>query len=149
MNLHLQQKRPPREIRDKAAQETPRDAIPSSFRCSFYQLMHQGRVIPAELIGFKKSQNPVVLPVSARPPQQTRLPCPVSVHPTSVEALPTATLASAQGEPISNHDELMSNFFAQPDALAFGKTREELVAKGVSEELVPHRTFTGNRPSMM
>ena len=32
------------------------------------------------------------------------------------------------GEPVSNHDELMSNFFAQPDALALGKTAEELKA---------------------
>merc|ERR1719284_2322539 len=59
---------------------------------SFYQLLHQGRVVPAELIGCKVSQNPVAL----------------------------------GGEPVSNHDELMSNFFAQPDALALGKTEEQL-----------------------
>jgi glucose-6-phosphate isomerase len=57
---------------------------------SFYQLMHQGRVIPAEFIGFTQSQTPTLLP----------------------------------GEPVSSHDELMSNFFAQPDALALGKTLE-------------------------
>lgn len=52
------------------------------------------------------------------------------------------------GEPVSNHDELMSNFFAQPDALACGKTSEECRQEGKPEELVPHVTFTGNRPSM-
>jgi len=52
------------------------------------------------------------------------------------------------GEQISSHDELMANFFAQPDALAYGKTREELEAEGCPEELVPHRTFKGNRPSL-
>lgn len=80
---------------------------------SFYQLMHQGRVIPAEFIGFVTSQNPVNLP----------------------------------GEPVSNHDELMSNFFAQPDALAIGKSAEELKAEGVPERLISHKTFPGDRPS--
>merc|ERR1712054_493236 len=52
------------------------------------------------------------------------------------------------GEPVSNHDELMSNFFAQPDALALGKTPQELRAEGVPENLIPHKTFTGDRPSL-
>lgn len=52
------------------------------------------------------------------------------------------------GEPVSNHDELMSNFFAQPDALARGKTEEECREEGREESLVPHVTFTGNRPSL-
>jgi len=81
---------------------------------SFYQLLHQGRVIPAEFIGFAQSQNPVQL----------------------------------DGEPVSNHDELMSNFFAQPDALALGKTSDELKAEGVPENLIPHKTFPGDRPSL-
>jgi len=80
---------------------------------SFYQLMHQGRVVPADFIGFMESQTPVAL----------------------------------EGEPVSNHDELMSNFFAQPDALAYGKTLTDLMQEGVSEELRPHKVFTGNRPS--
>ncbi|CAE7750664.1 ENO, partial [Symbiodinium sp. CCMP2456] len=80
---------------------------------SFYQLMHQGRAIPADFIGFKVSQNPI----------------------------------SLDGEPVSNHDELMSNFFAQPDALALGKTAEELKADGIPEKLIPHKVFTGDRPS--
>jgi len=48
---------------------------------------------------------------------------------------------------VSHHDELMANFFAQPDALARGCTAAELRALGVSDELVPHRTFPGDRPS--
>merc|ERR1719223_1707070 len=80
---------------------------------SFYQLMHQGRTIPSEFIGFQSSQNPVHL----------------------------------TGEPVSNHDELMSNFFAQPDALALGKTPQELASEGVPEKLIPHKTFPGDRPS--
>lgn len=81
---------------------------------SFYQLIHQGRVVPAEFIGFSKSANPVAL----------------------------------EGEVVSNHDELMSNFFAQPDALAYGKTISELIAEGVPEKLHPHKEFPGNRPSL-
>jgi len=80
---------------------------------SFYQLMHQGRVVPADFIGFCESQQPVEL----------------------------------DGEPVANHDELMSNFFAQPDALAMGKTLSELEQEGVSEALREHKAFSGNRPS--
>ncbi|HEX3623782.1 MAG TPA: glucose-6-phosphate isomerase [Acidimicrobiales bacterium] len=46
-----------------------------------------------------------------------------------------------------HHDLLMANFFAQTEALAFGKTPEEVLAEGVAPELVPHRTFPGNRPT--
>lgn len=81
---------------------------------SFFQLMHQGKVVPAEFIGFSKSQNPVHL----------------------------------AGEAVSNHDELMSNFFAQPDALALGKTAEECKAEGIADALVPHKTFPGDRQSL-
>jgi glucose-6-phosphate isomerase len=84
---------------------------------SFYQLLHQGRVIPADFIGFKRSQQP----------------------------------RSLEGEAASNHDELMSNFFAQPDALAMGRTLEEAQAecrgKGDPLELAPHKVFPGNRPT--
>jgi len=52
------------------------------------------------------------------------------------------------GESLSSHDELMANFFAQPDALANGKTEDEVRAEGIEEELIPHRTFKGNRPSV-
>ncbi|CDP07527.1 unnamed protein product [Coffea canephora] len=81
---------------------------------SFYQLIHQGRVIPCDFIGIVKSQQPVYL----------------------------------EGEVVSNHDELMSNFFAQPDALAYGKTAEQLLKENVPQHLVPHKTFCGNRPSI-
>lgn len=80
---------------------------------SFYQLLHQGRVVPADFVGFATSQAPVALP----------------------------------GEAVSNHDELMSNFFAQPDALALGKTAEEVAAEGTPAALVPHKVFPGDRPS--
>ena len=46
-----------------------------------------------------------------------------------------------------HHDLLMSNVFAQAEALAFGKTAEEVQAEGTPDWLVPHRTFEGNRPS--
>jgi glucose-6-phosphate isomerase len=50
--------------------------------------------------------------------------------------------------PLGNHHQLlMSNVFAQAEALAFGKTAEEVRAEGTKEWLVPHRTFEGNRPS--
>lgn len=81
---------------------------------SFYQLIHQGRVIPCDFIGVVKSQQPVYL----------------------------------KGEVVSNHDELMSNFFAQPDALAEGKTPEQLEKENVAPHLIPHKTFSGNRPSL-
>ena len=80
---------------------------------SFYQLIHQGRIIPVDFIGSIKSQQSVYL----------------------------------KGEIVSNHDELMCNFFAQADALATGKTPVELRAENVPDTLIPHKTFTGNRPS--
>ncbi|CAJ1892324.1 unnamed protein product [Cylindrotheca closterium] len=79
----------------------------------FFQLMHQGRVVPADFIGFMESQRPLDLP----------------------------------GENVPSHDELMSNFFAQPDALAYGKTFVDLMQEGVEEGLREHMVFTGNRPS--
>jgi glucose-6-phosphate isomerase len=46
-----------------------------------------------------------------------------------------------------HHDILLANVFAQAEALAFGKTPEEVQAEGTPEWLVPHRVFEGNRPS--
>ena len=46
-----------------------------------------------------------------------------------------------------HHDLLMANVFAQTEALAFGKTAEEVKAEGTPDWLVPHRVFEGNRPS--
>jgi glucose-6-phosphate isomerase len=75
---------------------------------SFYQLLHQGtRLIPCDLIGFLRSNNPL-------------------------------------GE---HHDLLVSNVFAQGEALAFGRTAEQVRAAGTPEGVVPHRVMEGNRPS--
>ena len=50
--------------------------------------------------------------------------------------------------PLGNHhDLLMANFFAQTEALAFGKTADEVRKEGVPEWLVPHKVFEGNRPT--
>ncbi|MBM3857626.1 MAG: glucose-6-phosphate isomerase [Verrucomicrobia bacterium] len=46
-----------------------------------------------------------------------------------------------------HHDLLVSNVFAQAEALAFGKTAEQVRAEGTPEKLIPHRVFEGNRPS--
>mmetsp|Transcript_2023 Transcript_2023/g.4659 ORF Transcript_2023/g.4659 Transcript_2023/m.4659 type:complete len:762 (-) Transcript_2023:42-2327(-) len=80
---------------------------------AFYQIMHQGRVIPVDFIGFMESPRPIQLP----------------------------------GEALSSHDEFMSNFFAQPDALAYGKTLVDLMQEGIPDGLREHMVFTGNRPS--
>ncbi|MFK4154359.1 glucose-6-phosphate isomerase [Streptomyces fungicidicus] len=47
----------------------------------------------------------------------------------------------------AQHDLLMANFFAQTQALAFGKTPDEVRGEGVPEELVPHKTFKGDHPT--
>ncbi|MFA7755431.1 glucose-6-phosphate isomerase [Streptomyces sp. NRRL B-2790] len=59
-------------------------------------------------------------------------------------ARPVAELSDVLG---GQHDLLMANFFAQTQALAFGKTAEEVRTEGVPEEQVPHRTFRGNHPT--
>src|SRR5207245_2529253 len=75
---------------------------------SFYQLLHQGtRLVPADLIGFARSLNPL-------------------------------------GD---HHDLLMSNVFAQAEALAFGRTAEEVRAEGTDPAVVPHKVMEGNRPT--
>ena len=55
------------------------------------------------------------------------------------------------GKPLNplgpHHDDLMSNVFAQAEALAFGKTPDEVRAEGTPDALVPHRTMEGNRPT--
>ena len=48
---------------------------------------------------------------------------------------------------VHHHDLLMANLFAQAEALAFGRSADEVRAAGVDEALVPHRTFAGNRPT--
>ncbi|KJS57871.1 glucose-6-phosphate isomerase [Streptomyces rubellomurinus] len=59
-------------------------------------------------------------------------------------ARPVAELSE---ELAAQHDLLLANFFAQTQALAFGKTPEEVAAEGVPAELVPHKTFQGNHPT--
>jgi glucose-6-phosphate isomerase len=48
-----------------------------------------------------------------------------------------------------HHDMLIANVFAQAEALAFGKTADQVKSEGTEEWLVPHRVFEGNRPSNM
>ncbi len=60
---------------------------------------------------------------------------------------PTDDLPTADGSG-SMHDLLMSNFFAQTQVLAFGKTAEEIAAEGTPPaNVVPHKVMPGNRPS--
>ncbi|MFI6654065.1 glucose-6-phosphate isomerase [Streptomyces sp. NPDC050523] len=59
-------------------------------------------------------------------------------------ARPAAELSDELG---AQHDLLMANLFAQGQALAFGRTAEEVRAEGVPEAQVPHRTFLGNHPT--
>ncbi len=63
--------------------------------------------------------------------------------------IPCDFIAFAQSlNPLGNHhDLLMANVFAQAEALAFGKTDDEVLVEGTPEWLVPHRAFDGNRPS--
>jgi glucose-6-phosphate isomerase len=51
------------------------------------------------------------------------------------------------GEGPTHHDLLMANVFAQTEALAFGKSLEQVQAEGISADLAPHRVFEGNRPT--
>src|SRR4029450_191466 len=57
----------------------------------------------------------------------------------------------AFGNPLTSlgfhHDMLLANVFAQAEALAFGKTSDQVKAEGTQDWLVPHRVFEGNRPS--
>jgi glucose-6-phosphate isomerase len=85
---------------------------------SFYQLLHQGtRLVPCDFIGFGETLNPI-----------------------------PATIDGAQS-PSDQHDLLIANLIAQGEALAFGKTREQVLAEGTDAALAPHRVFEGNRPS--
>ncbi|MBM3665904.1 MAG: glucose-6-phosphate isomerase [Actinobacteria bacterium] len=86
---------------------------------SFYQLIHQGtRLIPCDFIGFYRSLNP--LPADA----------------------------GASGVVGASHQDLLfSNVLAQPEALAFGKTPEQVKREGTPDAVVPHRVMEGSRPS--
>lgn len=58
-----------------------------------------------------------------------------------------ALVDDVDGQRVDVHELLLANFFAQTQALAFGRTADEVRAEGVSEDLVPARTFPGNRPT--
>ena len=85
---------------------------------SFYQLIHQGtRIVPCDFIGFGQGLQPV-------------------------------PVLNTDGSPGGDqHDLLIANLIAQGEALAFGKSADEVRAEGTPEALVAHRTFSGNRPS--
>jgi glucose-6-phosphate isomerase len=85
---------------------------------AFYQLIHQGtKLVPCDFIGFSNSINP--LEVKGE---------------------------DGKSESVM-HDLLMANYFAQTEALAFGKTEKQVRDEGTREDLVNHRVFEGNRPT--
>jgi glucose-6-phosphate isomerase len=89
---------------------------------AFYQLLHQGTaLVPCDFIGFLEG-----------------------VQPQVARGEPTASEDQRTGD---QHLQLLANLFAQTEALAFGRTAEEVAAEAVAPALVPHRTFPGNRPS--
>ena len=87
--------------------------VGSNQQHSFFQLVHQGRVVPAEFIvltnGFFD--------------------------------------ATVKDHPVSMHQELILNYFAQVRCLALGRTEEECREAGIKEEVIKHNVFEGNRPS--
>ena len=85
---------------------------------AFFQLLHQGtQLVPVDFIG-------------------------VAIPGEDLDAYP-----SGRSGPVSMHDLLMANMFAQARVLAFGKTEEEALADGVDPALAPHKVMPGNRPS--
>lgn len=97
---------------------------------SFYQLLHQGRTIPCDFIGFMESQSSALDEEYNESPQSWN-----------------DNIGWDSQLVVNSHDELMSNFFSQPDALALGKTLNDLVQEEVPEELRQHKVFPGNKPS--
>ncbi|CAN5409776.1 glucose-6-phosphate isomerase [soil metagenome] len=66
---------------------------------------------------------------------------------TALIAADCIGLCRPVADPGGHHDKLTANLLAQTEALAFGRTANEVRAEGVAEALVPHRTFPGNRPT--
>ncbi|MBX6389644.1 MAG: glucose-6-phosphate isomerase [Frankia sp.] len=94
---------------------------------AYYQLLHQGTtIVPADFIGF------------IEPPRSVTAGQPENGGPGGAIAPPDQP---------DQHLLLMANFFAQTEALAFGRTAAEVAAEGVAPDLVPHRVFAGNRPT--
>ena len=97
---------------------------------AFYQLIHQGtRLIPCDFIGFCTSHNQDVC------------------NPNVCDTCDLSAFCAAYKLIGKSHDKLMANFFAQTEALAFGKTAEQCRAEGIPDALVPHKTFEGNHPT--
>jgi len=122
---------------------------------SFYQLLHQGRPVPADFVGFMESQ-------SANDEVDNNLQAGGGVDGNNTDGWDAESGVSGHDEldnnlqagggmdgnnsnntdgwdaesGVSGHDELMSNFFAQPDALAIGKTLNDLIQEGVEGELM-------------
>ncbi len=89
---------------------------------AFFQLLHQGtHLVPVDFIGV--------------------------LQPANAVARGRAPSSSLDERLADHHDQLLANMFAQGAALAFGRSEDEVAASGVEPELVPHRTFPGNRPS--
>jgi glucose-6-phosphate isomerase len=89
---------------------------------AYYQLIHQGtKLIPADFLGFLEPR-----------------------HDMGGEAGPGG---EGSGQVGGHHDLLMANLFAQTEALAFGKSREEVEAEGADAAVVPHKVFEGNHPT--
>jgi glucose-6-phosphate isomerase len=85
---------------------------------AYYQLIHQGtKLIPADFLGFLEPR-----------------------HDVGGEDGPNGAVGG-------HHDLLMANLFAQTEALAFGKSREEVEAEGVDAAVAPHKVFEGNHPT--
>jgi glucose-6-phosphate isomerase len=100
---------------------------------AYYQLLHQGTtIVPADFIGFVRPNHP---DVGAG-----------GVMSISVDGARQEITTAVPGG-TDQHVLLMANFFAQTEALAFGRTAEEVAAEGVPADLVPHKTFPGNRPT--
>ncbi len=104
----------------------------------FYQLLHQGRPIPVDFIGFMEGRPSLVDEDDEEydddnDSEQKKIDSSIDDY---VEQLD-----------VRSHDELMAHFFAQPDALAYGKTLNDLIQEGVEDYLRPHKVFPGNRPS--
>ena len=107
---------------------------------AFYQLLHQGtKLVPADFIGFCK---PAIEPYYGR--HESRQ----SVIPAKAEIQDQNKTSFSFIRTIGkHHNMLMANFFAQTEALAFGKTAAQVAAEGAPAGLVPHKTFEGNRPT--
>ncbi|TRM57525.1 Phosphoglucose isomerase [Schizophyllum amplum] len=99
---------------------------------SFYQLLHQGtKIVPADFLAPATSHNEMKVPVAR-----------------SFQGTGTGRRLLSDGG--SHHRILLSNFFAQPEALAFGKTEEEVrqeLGANAADVVVKAKVFEGNRPS--